>query len=143
MRLLPLKSSTEWLSMCWLVAGRTEDDDDDDDDKQWVPTRGSAVPRVVRRGALSFRTGCPGAVLVLGELCLDSRAAAASAYCCNSLMISGLSGEMGRVTSSVLGSFGDEALCLPLLVDSSDGPWDPVNNEELQQICHRQKLRSQ
>lgn len=66
---------------------------------------------------------------MLGELCRDSRAAAASAYCCSSLMISGLSGDMGRVSSSVLGSCGDEALCLPLLVDSSDELWEPGNKE--------------
>lgn len=109
------------------MAGRAEEDDEA---KQWAPARWS-VPRATKGGTLSFRVGCPGAVLVLGELCLDSRAAAASAYCCSSLMISGLSGEMGRVSSSELGCFGEEALCLPLLVDSRDGPWDPAN-ERLQ-----------
>lgn len=124
LRLLPLKSSTEWVSMCWLVADRA---DDDDEAKQWVPVCCS-VPQAAKGATeLSFRGVCPTAVLVLGELCLDSRAAAASAYCCSSLIISGLSGEMGRVSSSVLGSLGEEALCLPLLVDSRDGPWDPVD----------------
>lgn len=102
------------------MAGKAEEEA-----KPWVPTRCS-VPRAVVWAALSFRVGYPGVVLVVGELCLDSRAAAASAYCCSSLMISGLSGEIGRVSSSGLGSLGDEALCLPLLVDSTDGPWDPT-----------------
>lgn len=72
-------------------------------------------------------------MLVLGELCRDSRAAAASAYCCSSLMISGLSGDMGRVSSPVLGSCGDEALCLPLLVDSSEEFWEP-GGKEMEQV---------
>jgi len=76
-----------------------------------------------------MRAGWLCAALVLGELCRDSRAAAASAYCCSSLMISGLSGDMGRVSSSALGSCGDEALCLPLLVDSSEELWEPGNKE--------------
>lgn len=80
-------------------------------------------------GALSVRDGWPCAVVVLGELCRDSRAAAASAYCCSSLMISGLSGDMGRVSSSALGSCGDEALCLPLLADSSEELWEPAKKE--------------
>lgn len=82
---------------------------------------------------LSVRAGWPCAALVLGELCRDSRAAAASAYCCSSLMISGLSGDMGRVSSSALGSCGDEALCLPLLVDSSEELWEP-GNKEMEQV---------
>lgn len=80
-----------------------------------------------------MRAGWPCAALVLGELCRDSRAAAASAYCCSSLMISGLSGDMGRVSSSALGSCGDEALCLPLLVDSSEELWEP-GNKEMEQV---------
>lgn len=78
---------------------------------------------------LSVRAAWPCAAAVLGELWRDSRAAAASAYCCSSLMISGLSGEMGRVSSSALGSCGDEALCLPLLVDSREELWEPANGE--------------
>lgn len=80
-----------------------------------------------------MRAGWPCAALVLGELCRDSRAAAASAYCCSSLIISGLSGDMGRVSSSALGSCGDEALCLPLLVDSSDELWEP-GDKEMEQV---------
>lgn len=40
-------------------------------------------------------------------------------------MISGLSGETGRASPSGSGALGDEALCLPLLVDSREGPWEP------------------
>lgn len=48
-------------------------------------------------------------------------------------MISGLSGDMGRVSSSALGSCGDEALCLPLLVDSSEELWEP-GSKEMEQV---------
>lgn len=61
----------------------------------------------------------------LGEFWRDSRAAATSAYCCNSLRISGLSGETGLASPSGSGALGDEALGLPLLVDSREGPWEP------------------
>lgn len=40
-------------------------------------------------------------------------------------MISGLSGETGLASPSGSGALGDEALCLPLLVDSREGPWEP------------------
>lgn len=40
-------------------------------------------------------------------------------------MISGLSGETGRASPSGSGALGDEALCLPLLVDAREGPWEP------------------
>lgn len=70
--------------------------------------------------------GGPGRqALELGELCWDSLAAATSAYCWSSLMISGLSGETGRASPSGSGALGDEALCLPLLVESREGPWEP------------------
>lgn len=124
LRLLPRKSNTGWASPCWLVAGRAEDTEGA---MQGAPTRCSA-PRAAP-GAVSVRAPWPCAAVVLGELWRDSRAAAASAYCCSSLMISGLSGEMGRVSSSALGSCGDEALCLPLLVDSREELWEPANKE--------------
>lgn len=124
LRLLPRKSNTGWASPCWLVAGRAEDTEGA---MQGTPPRCSA-PRAAL-GALSVRAAWPCGAAVLGELWRDSRAAAASAYCCSSLMISGLSGEMGRVSSSALGSCGDEALCLPLLVDSREELWEPANKE--------------
>lgn len=40
-------------------------------------------------------------------------------------MISGLSGETGLASPSGSGALGDEALCLPLLVDARGGPWEP------------------
>lgn len=40
-------------------------------------------------------------------------------------MISGLSGETGLASPSGSGALGDEALCLPLLVDAREGPWEP------------------
>lgn len=42
-------------------------------------------------------------------------------------MISGLSGETGRASPSGSGALGDEALCLPLLVDAREGPWEPAD----------------
>ena len=95
--------------------------------QQQCPCRGS-VPRAVPGTALLSTSGAGGpgrAALELGELWRDSRAAATSAYCWSSLMISGLSGETGRASPSGSGALGDEALCLPLLVDSREGPWEP------------------
>ena len=120
-RLWPLKSNTGCLSpQGWPVTKRELL-------RQCPPCRGS-VPRAVPGTALLSTSGAGGpgrAALELGELWWDSRAAATSAYCWSSLMISGLSGETGLASPSGSGALGDEALCLPLLVDSREGPWEP------------------
>lgn len=46
-------------------------------------------------------------------------------------MISGLSGETGLASPSGSGALGDEALCLPLLVDAREGPWEPADKIEV------------
>lgn len=120
-RLWPLKSNTGCLSpQGWPVTKRELL-------RQWPPCRGSVPRAAPGTAALSTSwAGGPGrAALALGELWRDPRAAATSAYCCSSLRTSGLSGETGRASPSGSAALGDEALCLPLLVDSREGPWEP------------------
>lgn len=57
-------------------------------------------------------------------------------------MISGLSGETGLASPSGSGALGDEALCLPLLVDAREDPWEPGDKIQVTETRMKRKNSS-